>query len=71
MRLARLAAAISIVAVIGSLAIALYPFKPPCGGLECGIDFKGGSVLEISTAPKAVDLSRARAALSGIGIGDV
>jgi preprotein translocase subunit SecF len=70
-RFARLAAVISILAVIGSLALTLYPFKPPCGGLACGIDFQGGSVMEISTAPKAVDLGKARAALSGLGIGDV
>lgn len=70
-RLARLAAVISILAVIGSLALSLLPFKPPCGGLECGIDFKGGTVMEISTAPKPVDLGKLRAALDTMGIGDV
>jgi len=70
-RLARVFAALSIIAVIGSLWLSLYPFKAPCGGLECGIDFKGGTVLEISTAPKAVDLARARSALEGLGVGDV
>src|SRR3954471_14764452 len=70
-RLARVFSALSIVAVIGSLWLSLYPFKPPCGGLACGIDFQGGTVLEISTAPKAVDLAKARSALSGMGIGDV
>ena len=70
-RLARLAAVISILAVIGSLALSLLPFKPPCGGLECGIDFKGGTVMEISTAPKPVDLGKLRLALDTMGIGDV
>ena len=70
-RLARVFAALSIVAVIGSLWLSLYPFKPPCGGLACGIDFQGGTVLEISTAPKAVDLSLARKSLQGLGVGDV
>ena len=70
-RLARLAAVISILAVIGSLALSLLPFKPPCGGLECGIDFKGGTVMEISTAPKPVELGKLRAALDTMGIGDV
>src|SRR5258706_11555303 len=70
-RLARVFATLSILAVIASLAVSLYPFKPPCGGLACGIDFKGGTVLEISTAPKAVDLAGARASLGGMGIGDV
>ena len=70
-RLARVFSALSIVAVIGSLWLSLYPFKPPCGGLACGIDFQGGTVLEISTAPKAVDLSKARASLEGLGIGEI
>jgi len=70
-RLARVFSSLSILAIIGSLWLSLYPFKPPCGGLACGIDFKGGTVLEISTAPKAVDLSKARSALEGLGVGDV
>jgi preprotein translocase subunit SecF/SecD/SecF fusion protein len=70
-RLARYAAVLSILAVIGSLALSLYPFQPPCGGLACGIDFKGGTVLEISTAPKAVDLHRVRTQLDSMNLGDV
>lgn len=61
----------SIVAVIASLALALYPLKPPCFGLACGIDFKGGTVLEITTAPKAVDLHAVRGAVSTLKLGDV
>jgi preprotein translocase subunit SecF len=34
------------VAAIASLAGRLIPFKAPCGGLNCGIDFKGGTVME-------------------------
>ena len=67
----RAAAVISILAVIGSLALAMIPFKPPCGGLNCGIDFRGGSVLELSTAPKAVDLGAVRGALEHMRMGDV
>jgi preprotein translocase SecF subunit len=70
-RLAKYFSTLSALAVIASLALSLYPFKPPCGGLACGIDFQGGTVLEISTAPKAVDLGAARGALAGMGIGDV
>jgi preprotein translocase SecF subunit len=70
-RLARVFATLSVLAIIASLALTTLPFKPPCGGLACGIDFEGGTVLEISTAPKAVDLAAARAALGGMGIGDV
>lgn len=70
-RLARYAAALSILAVIGSLGLSLFPFTPPCGGLECGIDFKGGTVMEISTAPRAVDLGKVRQAVTALHIGDV
>src|SRR3954469_9575816 len=70
-RLARVFSTLSVLAIIGSLWLSLVPFKPPCGGLACGIDFQGGTVLEISTAPKAVDLAAARSALGGLGIGDV
>ncbi|MDO8912854.1 MAG: protein translocase subunit SecF [Phenylobacterium sp.] len=67
----RLAAIVSAVAVVVSLGFTLFPFQPPCGGLSCGIDFKGGTLLEISTAPKAVDLSLARKTLEAQNIGDV
>jgi preprotein translocase SecF subunit len=39
--------------------------------MACGIDFKGGTVLEISTAPNPVDLGRLRGALAGMNLGDV
>lgn len=68
---ARLAAAISIVAAIGSIAVSVFPFQPPCGGINCGIDFKGGTVLELSTAPRPVDLGLVRSTLAGKGLGDV
>jgi preprotein translocase subunit SecF len=67
---ARVAAVLSILAVTASLGRALFPFEPPCGGLECGIDFKGGTVLEITT-PEPVDLGAVRTALSGMQMGDV
>jgi preprotein translocase subunit SecF len=68
---ARLAAVISMLAVIGSLFVTIYPATPPCGGLTCGIDFEGGTVLEISTEPRPVDLGQARAVLNGMELGDV
>ncbi len=69
-RLAKYFSTLSIIAVIGSLALSLYPFTPPCGGLACGIDFSGGTVLELSTAPNPIDLHKTREALGGLGIGD-
>jgi preprotein translocase SecF subunit len=70
-RLSRVFAAISVLAVIGSLFLTVYPFKPPCGGLACGIDFAGGTVLELSTAPNPVDSGKVRAALEGLGLTDL
>ena len=53
---ARLAATLSIIAVCGSLFLTvvgdqapLWPLKAPCGGLTCGVDFKGGTKLEMNT----------------------
>ena len=45
-RLSKAAGILSMLLVIGSLAISIFPFTPPCGGLTCGIDFKGGTVLD-------------------------
>ena len=62
---ARLAATLSILAVIATAIGFFYP------GLNLGIDFKGGTVLELNTGAKAVDLGKVRAALTGLHIGDV
>ena len=70
-RFARLAAIISAIAAIASLSRAMIPFELPCGGLTCGIDFEGGTVLELSTNPRPVDLGVARASLERMNLGDV
>jgi preprotein translocase SecF subunit len=67
-RLARVFATISVLAILGSLYLTLFPFKPPCGGLACGIDFKGGTVMEISTVPKPIDIGKVHAALQGMDL---
>lgn len=69
-RWAPLLGAISTLACIASLFLTLYPFTPPCGGLNCGVDFRGGTVLEF-TAPRPVDLARVRDVTSSLGLGDV
>ncbi|CAN7358709.1 protein translocase subunit SecF [Phenylobacterium sp. LjRoot219] len=69
--LAKYFGVLSIVLIIASLAVTLYPPKPPCFGMACGIDFKGGTVLEISTAPEAVDVGKVRAALDSMELGDI
>ena len=68
---AKVFAVISLLAVIASLFLTVYPMRPPCGGLNCGVDFRGGTVLELSTAPKPVDVGRVRTTLNDIGLGDV
>lgn len=68
---AKIAGGLSILATIVSLALVLFPFKGPCGGLTCGIDFRGGTVLEFATYPRPVDLAAVRAAVSDKGLGDV
>ena len=68
---ARYAALLSVLAAIASLALTVYPFTPPCGGLNCGIDFRGGTLLELSTAPRPVDLGAIRSTMAGMDLGDV
>jgi SecD/SecF fusion protein len=68
---ARLFAALSAVAVIGSLVMSVgLPPKLPCGGLTCGIDFTGGTVLEMKS-PTPMDLGQLRADLNSQGLKDV
>ena len=69
-RLSRLFAALSVIAVAGSLFLTLTPFKAPCGGLACGIDFQGGTVMDISTAPQAADPAKIHAALQGLNLNE-
>ncbi|HEY1562704.1 MAG TPA: protein translocase subunit SecF [Caulobacteraceae bacterium] len=63
--LARLFATLSILAVIATAVGTYYP------GLNLGIDFKGGTVLEFNTGAKAADLGAVRSAVSGLDLGDV
>lgn len=62
---------ISMIACAISIFMSIYPGTPPCGGLNCGVDFKGGSVLEMSTAPHPIDLGAVRASLTRHGLEDV
>lgn len=64
-RLARLFATLSLIGVVGT---AVGTWKP---GLNLGIEFKGGTVLELNTGAKPVDLSRIRTVLNGMSLGDV
>ena len=61
---------ISALACLASIYLTVMPLTPPCGGLNCGVDFKGGSMIEISTAPRNVD-HEALESLRDLGLGDV
>ena len=69
-RWARLFTPLSVLAIVGALFLTLYPFKPPCGGLACGIDFQGGTVMDISTAPQPADPAKIHAALRGLNLNE-
>ena len=56
-----------ISAVLSILAIGLYFFH----GLNFGIDFKGGLLMEVQSKTPTADLSKMRATLSGLNLGEV
>jgi preprotein translocase subunit SecF len=71
MRWAAPFAIISLILCIGSLVVTVIPFTPPCGGLNCGVDFKGGTLMEISTAPAVIDQKRLVDLIQARGVNDV
>lgn len=60
----KIAVMFSCVLVLASLAMAIVP------GLNFGIDFRGGTVLEIRTEGPA-DIAELRSQMAGLGLGDV
>jgi preprotein translocase SecF subunit len=70
MRFAKAYLAASLIATIAAVVLTLMPLKPPCAGLNCGVDFRGGTVLELQTQG-AADLGRIRQVLNARGLGDV
>src|SRR4249920_275480 len=65
MRFRRISFPIS--ALLSIIAISLYFFH----GLNFGIDFIGGTLIEIQSKTGPADLSKMRTTLSGLGLGDV
>jgi preprotein translocase subunit SecF len=65
MRFRRISFPLSAIASI--LAMVLYFTH----GLNFGIDFVGGSLLEVQTKAEAADLAKMRATLGGLGLGEV
>lgn len=74
MRWRRLAMSISLALALLSLVGGILPMLVPglgfLPGLNFGIDFRGGTLVEVRT-PQAARLADMRAALSGLGLGDV
>jgi preprotein translocase subunit SecF len=60
----KLCFALSIVAIVGTV-ILLFTH-----GLNFGIDFKGGTLMQVQT-PMAVDAPQLRTTLRGLGIGEI
>ncbi|MFA6267916.1 MAG: protein translocase subunit SecF [Pseudolabrys sp.] len=54
-------------ALLSIAAIFLYFFH----GLNFGIDFKGGTLMEVQQAAGPADIAKMRATLSGLGLGEV
>ena len=54
-------------ALLSIIAISLYFFH----GLNFGIDFKGGTLIEVQSKAPSADLARMRAALGELGLGEV
>src|SRR5271169_1396686 len=65
MRFRRISFPIS--ALMSILAISLYFFH----GLNFGIDFKGGTLIEVQTKAGAADLATMRSTLGALGLGEV
>jgi len=65
MRFRRISFPIS--ALMSILAISLYFFH----GLNFGIDFKGGTLIEIQTKSGPADLAKMRSSLDALGLGEV
>jgi SecD/SecF fusion protein len=63
--LARLFATLSVIGMIATVGGVFWP------GLNLGIDFKGGTVIEMNTGSRSVDLGKVRDAVSGLNLGDV
>ena len=64
MRLRRVSFPIS--AMLSIIAITLYFFH----GLNFGIDFRGGTLMEVQSKAPTADLAKMRATIAGLGLGD-
>lgn len=56
--------------ILSSVLLVASIFLIPLKGLNFGVDFAGGNLIEVS-APGPVDLAKIRSQLSGLGLGEV
>jgi preprotein translocase subunit SecF len=57
--------------VVSALLVLMSCLLLPTKGLNYGIDFRGGILIEVGMPPPAADVGAMRAALSGLGLGEV
>jgi preprotein translocase subunit SecF/SecD/SecF fusion protein len=69
-RYSKLFGSLSVLLVVASVFFTIWPADNKCGGLTCGVDFLGGNLIEMSTAPEPVDLAEIRASLNRQGVPD-
>ena len=67
---AKLFGSLSLLLCIASIFFTIWPADNKCGGLTCGVDFLGGNLIEMSTAPEPVDLAQIRASLEAQNVPD-
>ena len=65
MRMTPIGFALSVLLMLGSIALTFFV------GLNLGIDFKGGTLIEVQSKAPAADLGQIRSTLDGLGLGDV
>lgn len=63
MALGRMGVGLSAIAIVGAIIAWLMI------GLNFGVDFKGGTTIELQT-PEAADLAQVRSVINGLGVGD-
>lgn len=62
---------LSVVLVILSLFFTIWPAKTMCGGLNCGVDFTGGMVMEVAAGGDVIELGSLRDVMNGLNYQDV
>lgn len=62
---------LSAILVVLSLFFTIWPAQSFCGGLNCGVDFTGGTVMEIAAGGESIDLAGVRSAMGELDYQDI